>query len=67
MGQVRSEILRCFGKRFLEGFHGFTASATYAFQTFLNLAKVYELERGIVERPSNVRREYRPQGPGDGA
>ena len=52
---------------FLEGFHGFTASATYAFQTFLNLAKVYELERGIVERPSNVRRDYRPQGPGDGA
>jgi glycosyltransferase involved in cell wall biosynthesis len=46
---------------FLDGFPGFAVAIVSAFATFLNLSKVYELERGLVERPSNLRPDYRPQ------
>jgi glycosyltransferase involved in cell wall biosynthesis len=52
---------------FLDGFPGFAVAAASAFSAFLKLAKPYELERGLVERPSNLRADYRPQpGPGGG-
>ena len=45
---------------FLDGFPGFTMAVNAAYERFLQLAKVYELERGL-ERPSNLRADYRPQ------
>jgi glycosyltransferase involved in cell wall biosynthesis len=46
---------------FLDGFPGLTVAVASSFSAFLKVAKLYELERGLVERPSNVRAEYRPQ------
>jgi glycosyltransferase involved in cell wall biosynthesis len=46
---------------FLDGFPGFAVAVSSSFSAFLNVAKLYELERGLVERPSNVRPDYRPQ------
>ncbi|BDG03419.1 glycosyltransferase family 2 protein [Anaeromyxobacter oryzae] len=46
---------------FLDGFAGFTIAVNAAYATFLKFAKIYELEARIVDRPSNVRPEYRPQ------
>lgn len=48
---------------FLDGFPGFAVAIVSAFATFLNLTKVRELEGGLVERPSNLRPDYRPQPP----
>jgi hypothetical protein len=45
---------------FLDGFPGLVVAASSAFSAFLKLAKPYELERGLVERPSNLRADYRP-------
>lgn len=46
---------------FLDGIHGFVIAVNAAYATFLKFAKLYELERGLIERPSNVRPDYRPQ------
>lgn len=46
---------------FLDGFPGFAIAVNSAYATFLKFAKLYELEKGHVERPSNVRPDYRPQ------
>ncbi len=46
---------------FLDGFVGFTIAVNAAYATFLKFAKLHELEAGLVERPSNVRADYRPQ------
>ncbi len=46
---------------FLDGVHGFVIAVNAAYATFLKFAKLYELERGLVPRPSNVRPEYQPQ------
>jgi glycosyltransferase involved in cell wall biosynthesis len=52
---------------FLDGFPGLVVAASSAFSTFLKLAKPWELERGLVERPSNLGPDYRPQpGPRSG-
>jgi glycosyltransferase involved in cell wall biosynthesis len=50
---------------FLDGFPGLVVAVNAAYERFLQLAKVYELERGSVDRPSNLRPDYRPQ-PRDG-
>jgi glycosyltransferase involved in cell wall biosynthesis len=49
---------------FLDGFPGFTVSVLSAVSAFLKIAKVDELERRVIERPTNLRPDYRPQGPG---
>jgi glycosyltransferase involved in cell wall biosynthesis len=46
---------------FLDGFPGFTIAVGSAYSAFLKVAKRYELERGEIERPSNLRADYRPQ------
>jgi glycosyltransferase involved in cell wall biosynthesis len=46
---------------FLDGVAGFVIAVNAAYQTFLKFAKLYELEVGLVERPSNLRPDYRPQ------
>jgi glycosyltransferase involved in cell wall biosynthesis len=46
---------------FLDGIHGFVIAVNAAYATFLKFAKMYELEQGLIERPSNVRPDYRPQ------
>jgi glycosyltransferase involved in cell wall biosynthesis len=47
---------------FLDGFPGLVVAWNAAYSAFLKRAKIYELERGLVERPSNLRADYRPQG-----
>lgn len=49
---------------FLDGFAGFTVAVNAAYGTFLKFAKIHELEAGLVERPSNLRADYRPQPAG---
>ena len=46
---------------FLDGFHGFVIAVNCAYATFLKFAKMYELEKGLIERPSNVEPGYQPQ------
>jgi glycosyltransferase involved in cell wall biosynthesis len=46
---------------FLDGFPGFVVAVNAAYGTFLRFAKGYELEAGLVKRPSNVGADYRPQ------
>lgn len=46
---------------FLDGIHGFVIAVNASYATFLKFAKVYELEKGLIERPSNVRKDYQPQ------
>ncbi len=46
---------------FLDGLHGFVIAINSAYGTFLKFAKMYELEKGLVARPSNLRPDYRPQ------
>lgn len=43
---------------FLDGFPGWVIAVSSAYSTFLKDAKQYELENGIVERPSNVKEDY---------
>lgn len=50
-----------FKQGFRDGFPGFAIAAASAFSTFLKFAKIYELERKDIERPSNLRPDYRPQ------
>ncbi|PJZ55945.1 glycosyltransferase family 2 protein [Leptospira barantonii] len=43
---------------FLDGFPGWVIAVSSAYSTFLKDAKQYELENGMVERPSNVKEDY---------
>jgi len=43
---------------FLDGMPGFIVAVASAFSTFLKWAKLYELSRGNIERPSNLRPDY---------
>ncbi|EQA51875.1 glycosyltransferase family 2 protein [Leptospira kmetyi] len=43
---------------FLDGFPGWVIAVSSAYSTFLKDAKQYELEKGMVERPSNVKEDY---------
>lgn len=43
---------------FLDGFPGFVIAISSAYSTFLKEAKVFELGRNIIERPSNLREDY---------
>ncbi len=45
---------------FLDGFPGFVVAIQNAHSMFLRFAKLEELQRGLVERPSNLRPDYRP-------
>ncbi|MBW7856828.1 MAG: glycosyltransferase family 2 protein [Leptonema sp. (in: Bacteria)] len=46
---------------FLDGFPGFTIALASAFSTFLKFAKIFEIDRNYIERPSNLRADYQPQ------
>lgn len=50
-----------FKQGFRDGFPGFAIAVASAFSTFLKFAKVYELARKDIERPSNLRPDYKPQ------
>ncbi|PJZ68187.1 glycosyl transferase [Leptospira perolatii] len=43
---------------FLDGFPGFAIAVSSAYSTFLKEAKVYELGKGLIDKPSNVREDY---------
>ncbi|MFN3604599.1 MAG: glycosyltransferase family 2 protein [Leptonema sp. (in: bacteria)] len=45
----------------LDGFAGFTVAVASSFSTFLKNAKIYELQNKIIERPSNLRIDYKYQ------
>ncbi len=47
-----------FKRGFLDGFPGFAIAMASAFSTFLKFAKIYELDRKFIARPSNVRLSY---------
>jgi hypothetical protein len=44
---------------FLDGFPGFTIAVASSFSTFLKNAKIYELKNHLIERPSNLRPDYK--------
>lgn len=46
---------------FLDGFPGFTIAVASSFSTFLKNAKIYELHKHLIERPSNLRPDYKVQ------
>ena len=46
---------------FLDGFAGFTIAIASAFSTFLKYAKIYEMDRKLIDRPANLRKDYQPQ------
>ena len=43
---------------FLDGFPGFVIAVSSAYSTFLKFAKIYEYDRKIIKRPSNLREDY---------
>ncbi|TGJ99287.1 glycosyltransferase family 2 protein [Leptospira semungkisensis] len=43
---------------FLDGFPGFAIAVSSAYSTFLKEAKVYELGKKLIDRPSNLRKDY---------
>ncbi|NUM41936.1 MAG: glycosyltransferase family 2 protein, partial [Leptospiraceae bacterium] len=43
---------------FLDGFAGFTIAISSAYSTFLKQAKIFELEKNGLKRPSNLRADY---------
>jgi glycosyltransferase involved in cell wall biosynthesis len=47
---------------FLDGFPGFVVAVQNAHGAFLRYAKLHELQRGLVARPTNLRPDYRPPG-----
>ncbi|MCC5814945.1 MAG: glycosyltransferase family 2 protein [Leptospira sp.] len=47
-----------FRRGFLDGFPGFAIAAASSFSTFLKFAKIYELDRQFIQRPSNLRESY---------
>ncbi len=64
---VWKSILKPFGKfieiyffkfGFLDGIPGLYIALASSFSTFLKYAKIYELERGEISFPSNVRKDY---------
>lgn len=46
---------------FLDGFAGYVIAVSSAFSTFLKWAKLYEMKRTGLQRPSNVRPDYKKQ------
>lgn len=50
-----------FKQGFRDGFPGFTIAVASAFSTFLKYSKIYELDHHFIERPTNLRPDYRPQ------
>lgn len=52
-----------FKRGFLDGFPGFAIAVASAFSTFLKYAKIYELDRKMIERPSNLRESYGKKEP----
>lgn len=58
--------LYIFKRGFLDGMPGFIIAVSSAYATFLRWAKLYELRRTDLERPSNLRADYRvPQKSAD--
>lgn len=47
-----------FKRGFLDGYPGFVIAAASSFSTFLKFAKIYEYDKAIIERPSNIRKDY---------
>jgi glycosyltransferase involved in cell wall biosynthesis len=45
---------------FLDGFPGFVVAVENAHSVFLRYAKLHELQRGLVARPTNLSPDYRP-------
>jgi glycosyltransferase involved in cell wall biosynthesis len=45
---------------FLDGYAGFLVARMNAYGAFLKFIKLHELERGLVQRPSSLRADYRP-------
>ncbi|MCB1176060.1 MAG: glycosyltransferase family 2 protein [Leptospiraceae bacterium] len=43
---------------FLDGYPGFVIAISSAYSTFLKFAKLYELKKNLIERPSNLRKDY---------
>lgn len=43
---------------FLDGYPGFVIAVSSAYSTFLKNAKMYELKKDIIKRPSNLRPDY---------
>jgi glycosyltransferase involved in cell wall biosynthesis len=43
---------------FLDGYAGFVIAISSSYSTFLKFAKLYELNQGYIERPSNLRKDY---------
>ncbi|MBI3396740.1 MAG: glycosyltransferase family 2 protein [Spirochaetia bacterium] len=58
-----SKFIECYFIKlgFLDGVPGFIIAASSSFSTFLKFAKVYEIKDVGVERPSNLRADYRVQ------
>lgn len=54
------KFLECyiFKLGFLDGYAGFVIAVSSAFSTFLKFAKLHELNAKIIERPSNLRKDY---------
>ncbi len=43
---------------FLDGYAGFVIAISSSYSTFLKFAKLYELNQGLIDRPSNLRKDY---------
>ena len=43
---------------FLDGYAGFIIAISSSYSTFLKFAKLYELQKGLIKRPSNLRKDY---------
>ena len=43
---------------FLDGFAGFIIAISSSYSTFLKFAKLFELQKGLIKRPSNLRKDY---------
>lgn len=54
------KFLECyiFKLGFLDGYPGFVIAVSSAYSSFLKFAKLYEMQKGTVERPSNLRKDY---------
>lgn len=54
------KFLECyiFKLGFLDGYAGFVIAISSAFSTFLKFAKLYELNQNLIQRPSNLRKDY---------
>ena len=43
---------------FLDGYAGLIIAISSSYSTFLKFAKLYELQKGLIKRPSNLRKDY---------